>query len=610
MQQSPYVVGIDLGTSNSSLAYLETGLEEDGAKVRTLPIKQIVAPGEEGEAPVLPSNVYLPGPHELPPESLALPWMPDGSHAVGLFAREQAARLPHRVVSSSKSWLCHPGVDRRADLLPWAGERDGKKISPVDAAVLVLEHLRESWNASMAEDEETKRLEAQEITLTVPASFDAVARELTVEAAERAGFQQLTLLEEPQAAFYAWLDAVGESWRDQINPGEVVLVCDLGGGTTDFSLITVDDEDGNLSLRRIAVGDHILLGGDNFDLALARMVEQSEGWRLDSWQLNVLWHVCRSAKERLLEEEELESVPVAVPGRGSSLVGGTLSSELTRAHVEQILLGGFFPEVSPDDHPVLRSRVGLQELGLPYEQEPAITKHLARFLSTHRHALEGLGDERSFCHPQTVLFNGGVFRSRQLRKRILDILSTWCQGEGGEAVRELHGTDTDLAVARGAARFAWVRRGNGIRIRGGTARAYYVGIESSMPAIPGLAPPMKAICVAPFGMEEGTEAELADREFGLIVGQAAEFRFYGSTQRRDDTVGTEVEQPDRQGIDELDPIETVIVSEHAEAGSTLAVRLRSVVTEIGTLQLWAVTTDGKEKFRLEFAIREASGAKA
>jgi hypothetical protein len=606
---SRYVVGIDLGTTNSALAFADTGVGEgQDVPLSLLRIPQVVQAGSVEERPLMASFLYLPGPNELPAGSLKLPWAPDRDYAVGEFARNHGSQVPTRLVSSAKSWLGHPGIDRRGPVLPWKAPEGGRRVSPVEASTLYLKHLCEAWNYTIAKDVPQNRLEHQDIILTVPASFDAVARELTIEAARAAGLEQVTLLEEPQAAFYSWIEAGREGWRKQVEIGDVVLICDVGGGTTDLTLIAVSEEAGQLALTRVAVGDHILLGGDNMDLALAHQAAQAfgaKGTKLDAGQMLMLWHSCRAAKEKLFSDAALASTPVTVLGRGSRVMGGTLKTELARADVEQSLMEGFFPECPANAEPKKARTVGLQELGLPYASDPAVTRHLAHFL--HRHA-EVIAErapmkrKKKVTQPTAVLFNGGVFKAGPLRERVVAILNQWTKAAGAPPVRVLQGNDLDLAVARGGAYYGLVRRGKGVRIRGGTARAYYVGIESSLPAIPGSPPPLKALCVVPFGMEEGTEADVPGQEFGLVVGAPAEFRFLGSTVRRSDAVGTLVEDWEGQ-IDELAPLATTLEAPGKE-GQTVPVHLESKVTEVGTLELWCLSRDGKKRWKLEYNVRE------
>jgi molecular chaperone DnaK (HSP70) len=581
------ILGIDLGTTNSAIAV--SGAEEPAHPVG---VTQVVGPGEIAERPTLPSFLLLPTENEVTPAQLQLPWSGPLRYAVGTFARERGAELPHRLVSSAKSWLCNPSIDRTAQVLPFRGAQrelesemaGGERVSPVNASARYLAHLRAAWDDANPDDP----ADEQEVLVTVPASFDPVARELTVVAAREAGFEKITLLEEPQAAFYAYLASRGEQWRKDLKPGDVVLVCDIGGGTTDFSLIEVADEGGSLSLERIAVGDHILLGGDNMDLALSAIVQRDLGKQLDAMQQRALVHACRRAKEHLLSDDAPESVPVSILSRGSKLIGGTIKAEVKREQAEAMLVDGFFPVVGADTKAERRRTVGLREMGLPYAHDPAVTRHLAEFIG------------RFGRMPSAVLFNGGVMKAHKLRARVVELLRTWA----GRDVKVLEGADLDLAVALGAAHYGAVRRGKGVRIRGGTARAYYIGIESAMPAIPGFAPPVKALCVAPQGLEEGSTVELPDDELGLVVGEMSTFRFFAAATRKEDTSGTLVDA-DEEGIVELDPVEKLVDADgERKPGEMVPVRLEAHVTEVGTLELWCVARDGHGRWKLEYSVRE------
>ncbi|HEX8907677.1 MAG TPA: Hsp70 family protein [Anaeromyxobacteraceae bacterium] len=607
-----YAVGIDLGTTNSALAYLPLG--EERAAPEVLPVSQLVHPGEVAAHPLLPSYLYLPHPAEMPGDALRLPWTAPGEaprEVVGALARAQGALTPIRLVSSAKSWLCHPTLDRRAASLPVGSPEEVPRVSPLDASARYLAHLRAAWNAEVAKGDPALLLERQAVTLTVPASFDVVARELTVEAARQAGLPDPVLLEEPQAALYAWVEAMGDGWRKLVQVGDLILVVDVGGGTTDFSLIAVVDRDGDLGLERVAVGDHILLGGDNMDLALAHRLEQKlaeAGKKIDRWQLLALTHGARQAKEQLFADRARMSVPVTVPGRGSSLVGGALRVELTRGELSSTLVDGFLPRVEVTSRPAAQRRAALTTLGLPYASDPAITRQLAAFLSRQREALDASTAPvpklagKLFLHPTAILFNGGVMKAPELKERVREVVAGWVAAEGGTAPRELPGVDLDLAVAKGAATYGRVRGGRGIRIRGGTARAYYVGVETAMPAVPGLAPPIEALCVAPMGMEEGTRAELPSRELGLVVGEPTRFRFFASSLRHGDQVGSVVERETE--LEELAPIETTLPAEGGEVGQVVPVSLRAHVTEIGTLELEAADRRGRA-WKVEFNLRAA-----
>jgi len=562
-----------------------------------LPIPQLTSPGTVESRQLLPSFLYLAAENEFPAGSLALPWN-KSPPLVGELARSHGARVPTRLVASAKSWLCHPTVDRRSEILPWQAPPDVQRLSPVDAAAKVLGHLAAAFKASLEVP-----LDQQEVIVTVPASFDAAARDLTLEAATRAGLPKVTLLEEPQAALYAWLEAMGEGFRKQVKPGEVLLVVDVGGGTSDFSLIGVTEEKGELRLERLAVGDHILLGGDNMDLALAYSLGErfkAEGKNLDPWQLTALTHACRGAKEKLFEDEKAKKAPVVIPGRGSALVGGTIKGELERAELTALLVDGFFPKTKSDELPAAPRRTGLGQVGLPYAQDAGITRHLAAFLTRQAGSLKVKGS--AFVRPTAVLFNGGVFKASAFRTRLLEVLNGWLEADGGEPARELPGAELDLAVARGAAYYGWVKEGHGLRIRGGTARSYYVGVESAMLAVPGFTPPVKALCVASFGMEEGSQAEIPPQEFGLTVGAPTAFRFFSSSTRREDKVGDLLDNATlTEGLEELPAVETTLPG--TDTGRLVPVNLQAALTELGALELRCLERGGKGKWKLELNVR-------
>ncbi len=605
-----YAIGIDLGTTHSALSYVDLQAS-DGEKADqgVLGIPQLSAPGTVEALPLLPSFLYLPHPDELAPGELALPWT-NGQAApvVGEMARARGAATPIRLVSSAKSWLSHPSVDRRAAILPTDAPEEVERVSPLAASTRYLEHLKAAWNATHPD----APFERQAVTVTIPASFDPAARELTAEAAKSAGYGNPTLLEEPQAALYSWIEGSGGGWRKQVKAGDIVLVVDVGGGTSDFSLIAILERDGNLEPHRVAVGDHILLGGDNMDLALAHLVArklQANGTQLDAWQMRALTYACRGAKEHLLADANATTWPIVVPSRGSKLIGGSIRTELTRDEVTTFITDGFFPRVEASARPAVRTRAGLTQVGLPYAQDAAITRHLAAFLGRQAGAtaeLEGFNGkvnaEHTFLHPSAVLFNGGVFKSDILAKRVMDTINDWLYMEGAEPARMLEGADLDLAVARGAAYYGYARRGGGVRIRGGTARSYYVGVESAMPAIPGFEPPLEALCVAPFGMEEGSELELPGQEFGLVVGEPVHFRFFGSTVRRQDQIGTVLESWSPDELQELNEIQATLPAEGRTPGDVVQVKLHAVATEAGTLELVAVAREG-QRWKVEFDVR-------
>lgn len=549
------MIGIDLGTTNCALAYTQ------GETVQQFAIPQFVHPGERREEPLLPSFLYL----------------EDGGSIAGVLAQRKGLENAGRLVASAKSWLSHAGVDRTAAILPVNAPEGVPRISPVEASRRYLEHLRDAWNEKNPGDP----FDARQVLVTVPASFDEVARDLTRKAAEQAGYRNIILLEEPQAAFYAWIEQ-NPDWRELVGLGDVILVVDIGGGTTDFTLIEVKEQGGEVALERIAVGDHVLLGGDNVDAALAHIVAEQLPKKLDAIQFHALWQHCRNAKEKLLapgsqEKEE----PITVLGRGTGVVGGTMKTRLKRADLEAILLDGFLPQASIDDVPQTRT-APLTELGLPFAADAAITRHLAHFL--HRQA----------ATPTHVLFNGGVLRAELVRERILSVLNGWLP----RPVKPLKSGDLMHAVARGAAYYGLARQGKGVRVRGGVPRTYYIGIEAAMPAVPGRKPPIKALTVVPFGMEEGTGHQIRDREFALSLGGRPQFRFFESAARKQDPAGLLLEEiaPDMQ---ELAPVEAVLPG---NPGESVAVTLEVLVTETGTLELWFVARDGR-RWKLEFNVR-------
>ncbi len=605
---SRYIVGIDLGTTNSAISYVDTSVPDKKRTVEIFRIPQLIAAGEIDEADSLPSFVYLPEAHDVDGEALRLNWNKKAPDlAVGQMARTAAAKTPHKVVSSSKSWLCYEGLNRRSDILPWDKGDVPRQISPVQAARLILEHIRDAWNDSIAAGKANLKLGKQEIYLTVPASFDAVARELTVEAAEAAGLP-VTLLEEPQAAFYSWLHAQGKDWRAQLEAGQTILVCDIGGGTTDFSLIAAIDRDGDLTLDRVAVGEHILLGGDNMDLALAYTVaarlQREKKIKLDAYQIAALTHQCRAVKEKLSSGEETKAHTLTILGRGSSVIGGTIKTKLAPEDISKVLVDGFFPTCTLTDKPEAKRKVGLRSFGLDYAADPAVTKHLAAFLD--RHAPRD--DKGNPQLPSAILFNGGVTKSELMQERTLKVLRSW-QSKKGSDLKVLGGADADLAVARGSAWYGHVKRTGGVRIKAGSSRAYYIGIESSMPAVPGFEPPVEALCVVPFGMEEGTSVEIDAEGLGLLIGEHTEFRFFTSTVRNEDVIGKSLSEW-KDDLEELPPLAVelpVAKGEKKSAGTLVPVKLETVLTEHGTLQLWCNNTRGEGRWKLEFELREQEG---
>ncbi len=589
-----YIIGIDLGTTNSALAYAALGA--DKPEVTLLPIPQLVAPATVENRNLLPSFLYLAPKIEASSGAYDLPWATDREYAVGEMARRQSAELPERTVGAAKSWLCHSRVDRHQAILPWGAGDDVAKVSPVTAARRYLEHLVAAWHDAFPNDP----IAQQEVVLTVPASFDASARELTREAASLAGLPDgVVLLEEPQAAVYSWLTAMGDRWRKVMKVGNTLLVCDVGGGTTDLTLVGVAEEEGELVLKRLAVGNHLLVGGDNMDLALAHHVAglfAKKGVTLDPWQSVSLWHACRAAKETLLSPDGPKKHPVSVLGRGSKLIGGTVTVDVPRDSTIDLLVDGFFPKCAVADRPARQRASGFQELGLPYEADTGVTKHLAAFLQSHG------SSEGESARPTHVLFNGGVFKADAMRARLLDTLKGWFPETPPQPLEGTH--DLDYAVARGAAYYGWAKVNGGVRIRGGAARSYYIGIESAGLAIPGAPRPLRALCVVPFGMEEGTELDVPSDSIGLIVGQPAHFRFFSSSTRKDDQEGVRLQRWTDEELTETDSLEATLPKDDALDDNYVPVQFHTKITELGLLELWCVSTRGSGRWKLEFSVRD------
>ena len=611
MSEAEYLVGIDLGTSNCAMAYVELARGAE-APVVDFNIPQLVRPGESAELPLLPSCIYLAGPHELSPESTRLPWESESDGVVGEFARWQGARVPGRLVASAKSWLCHPPVDRSAPILPWGAVGDVPRISPITASARLLRHMVQAWNAKHP----SAPLAAQEVIITVPASFDEVARALTVQAAHQAGLEKLILLEEPQAAFYDFTARHRHDLSSVLADVRLILVVDVGGGTSDFTLVQAGVSPEGPVLRRIAVGEHLMLGGDNMDAALSRIVEEQmlgAGRRLSMTQWTQLTQVARLAKETLLTPKSKSDRPpkrgagasadsdhynLSVASEGSRLIGGMLTARVSRAEVEQAVLDGFFPACDAGAVPQRGARAALQELGLPYAQDPAITRHLVAFLRAHASAARAaLGDAagaQELPRPDAILLNGGVFNSEPITRRLTEVVSAWWPQAPPVAL--LQHDSLDLAVARGAAFYGLARRGLGRRIGGGSAHALYVGLEKA-----GTKQPL-ALCVIPRGQEEGEVVELGKRKFQLSLGRPVRFPLFSTAADRVERAGDVV--PVNDDLQPLPPIHALLKAKRS-GNSTVPVHLCAMLTEIGTLELWCVSNDSSERWRLEFELRGA-----
>jgi molecular chaperone DnaK (HSP70) len=593
-----FIVGIDLGTTHCAMAVVDPS-GGASAPVLDVPVPQLTGPGEVSARPLLPSTLYVPAEGELPPGALRLPWG-EQDRPVGEFARAQGARVPGRLVSSAKSWLSHPGVDRQAPILPWGAPPEVPRMSPVEATTRILSHLACAFEAAHP----GQPLSAQEVVVTVPASFDEAARALTVSAARGAGLEKFTLLEEPQAAFYDFTSRHRQQLAAALREVRLVLVVDVGGGTTDFTLVHAAVLPEGAVLRRLAVGEHLMLGGDNMDAALARRAEEkllAQGKRLGATAWSQLVLAARSAKEQLLGPAPPPQVGISVVAAGSRLLGGALSTELTAQEAEAIILDGFLPSVSAEQRPRRpQARAALQELGLPWAQEPAITRHLAQFLGQHgRAGFTALGvdspSEDALPRPDAILLNGGVFNSPRLAQRLVDAVSAWWPAQPRIAL--LAHQSLDLAVARGAAYHGLSRRGFGLRIGGGAARAYYVGL--ALQAQQGDGP--RGVTLIPRGFEEGESVDLAGQRFELTLGRPVQFQLYSTTADRIDAPG-DIVSLQGELFKPLPPIHTILKGAQPSA-ATVPVHLEATLTEIGTLQLWCVSDVADERWRLEFELR-------
>lgn len=613
---SRYLIGIDLGTTNCAVAYIDTEESPPGGtpSIHLFHIPQLVAPGEVGTLPTLPSFLYFPTEEELAAGGLRLPWDEHPAAVVGVLAREQGALVPGRQVASAKSWLCHGAVDRTAKILPWGGDQRDATCSPVQASTRYLAHVQDAWNHTIADGPPGTgdlRFEGQAIVLTVPASFDEEARELTVKAARDAGIRTLTLLEEPLASFYAWIVAHEDALKQQLPDGALVLVCDVGGGTTDFSLIRVGMRTDDLMFERVAIGEHLLLGGDNLDLALARYVEEKLGApKLTLRQRSALRRHACAAKEQLLSNPGIDRLPIRVLGTGGSVVGGALHTELTRAEVRQTLLEGFLPLTSRDDLPVRDTRAGLRELGLPYASDPAITRHLAAFLTKNVDPeISGLSDsdllapgspeKPRMLRPDAILFNGGFFTPALARQRIMEAIVGWFSEQRGDWQPAVLSTEVPAsAVAIGAAYYGQVRRAGGLRISAGTGRTYYIGVQATPEEADHQ---VHAVCVLPRGIQEGTTLELAHREFTVLTNQPVSFSLYSSIIRHDPH--GQVVTLDETEVHRHAPLVTVLRYGKKSRQVELAVQLSITHTEVGTLELWCTSRKTQHRWRLQFQLR-------
>jgi molecular chaperone DnaK (HSP70) len=609
LKESRYIIGIDLGTTNSTLSYLDTEGSEDNI-IQTFAIPQLVDEGVVKNINALPSFLYLPGEYETSGEAADLPWNKNIPYIAGEFARSQGARVPANLVSSAKSWLCHNRVDREGPILPWGRDSAEKKISPVEASACYLRHMQEAWNFVMAGGDKSNRLENQQIVITIPASFDESARELTAEAAKKAGIEDFTMLEEPQAAFYAWISSHKDNWQELTGQGGLILVFDVGGGTTDFTLISIHIKEGKPSFQRVAVGDHIMLGGDNMDLTLARNMERAmtgSSGKFDFHQWLSAAHQCRVAKEKLLGHTQKAIVPISVLGKGRSVIGDALKAELKSEEIRDTIIDGFFKETETGEELDKKRATGLQELGLPFESDTAIMKHLSSFLRRHavNKDLSQVTDSKSglnIVRPDILLFNGGVFKSPAIRDHAASIIRKWFS-DGAWSLNILENDEFDQAVSIGAAYYGLVLRGKGERISGGTGKAYYIGVEASRGQIETeFKNPVTLVCLVPRGVEEGEEIHLSQPEFQVMINSPVSFSLYSSSYRAGDKTG-DIIISDKDEFIELPPVRTVLQYGKKTGSVKIPVSLGIRMNEFGTMDVWCESKKTTHRWKLAFQLR-------
>lgn len=583
---SEYVIGIDLGTTHSAVYFLEKNkANEPSPGLQQLLIPQLSAAGQVVERPLLPSFVYYPHATEFLESDLQLPWGKT-SYILGQLARELGAKSSGRMVQSAKSWLCHSQVGPDEAVLPIDALEEVDKVSPAQVTESLLSHLVSAWNHAFP----MSPMSQQDVVITVPASFDPAARTVTEQAAEKVGLRA-RLIEEPLAAFYAWL-ADQQDWQSQLTLGEQILVVDVGGGTTDLSLIQVTEESGVLGLERIAVGRHILLGGDNMDMTLTYHLAgqlAQQGTQLEPWQISGLTQVCRDAKERLLANPELTDASVVVPSRGRSIFNKSIKATLTQSDVQQLLIEGFFPAVSAGEQTQKIARSGISTINLDYESDPAITRHISEFIGQHQ------------VKPSKVLLNGGVFNALPMVTSLSSRLSELLDGAEFTMLTPAH---LDHAVAKGATYYAQVQANGGVKVKSGLAANYYIGVASPMPAIPGMPPPIDAICVAPFGLEEGSDEQMLPNEFSLVVGELVHFRFFQSQKSEAELLGKAISSFSLAQLNELNPLSIQLDEGHYAKGEMVRVYVTAQVTDLGLLLLQAHDTRSDLQWKIEFQVRE------
>lgn len=627
-------IGIDLGTSNCAVAItivdedLSKSTLDNACEPKVIKLRQVVASDRIEGKDLLPSAIYIPPQAELDGSDYSSLRTsvntnnhnvnPD-SYIVGSYAREKGSLVPDRLVVSAKSWLCNNRVDRELPILPWKSKvAQDKHLSPVSATSLLLSHVLREVDDYLEQNKISHGVNTDqcEVVITIPASFDDIARRLTLKAIENAGFSNVTLFEEPQAAFYDWVESTKGSWREMLNSGDLILVCDVGGGTADFTLIAaVEKQDGTLGLERVNVGEHILLGGDNMDLALA-IALQSEAKEagkpdLDAWQFQSLVEFAKRGKEYLFSNESVETFKITIPTRGADLFADPIELELTQGLLSRVILDGFFPKITIDEdffNGKKQRRVGLRSSGLNYASDPALTRHLANFLYRSRSRITEDPELSSkidvsnseIVRPKAVLFNGGVFKSDVIRGKILSVINSITEDE----VKILEGEDRSIAVARGASIVGFNKiTGNEFKITAGTSNSYYIGIETTGLAVPGIVPELNGVCIVPMGTEEGGVVNLTDSEFDLVVGEEVEFKLFTSKDRPADTVGTVVEDV-AQELEE-GAVVTVNIAESSDlkTDDIVPVTLQAIVTDVGVIELYMKQVGIDSIWKLEFNTR-------
>jgi len=592
-------VGIDLGTTNSAISYIDTNHGQN-AKIKRFKIPQLIRKGELGSVSVLPSFLYIPGEYELTSDEISQPWEKANDNFAGVFARDYGSKVPSRLISSAKSWLCHDKTDRNAKLLPWGAKTGVKKLSPVEATAEYLLHIRKTWNLDKKQDDNLY-LENQFLTITIPASFDEVARELTLKACEMAGLSNVILLEEPLAAFYSWLTEREKNWDNNVSEKELILVCDVGGGTTDFTLIALRDIDGSPRFDRIAVGNHLILGGDNIDLAMARLAESKIKSKKnimsgDRWK--TLCHLVRAAKEKLLEGLS-ESERITITGKGSKLIGDTISTRLDKTEVENIIINGFFRPVAMNDLEIDKNlKKGITEFGLPYESDPVITRHLGRFLMDHQDDVKKiLGKDLPI--PDHVLFNGGSLKPEIVQNAVINSIAAMFKLDQNSIPNILENPCPDTAVSIGAAYYGKVKLGLGVKVGSGSPRSYYLGIETKEGK-------KGALCLIERGLAEGSKIVLPEEySFMVKTNQPVSFELFSSSFRANDKCGDFINHID-DSFSKLPPLQTMIKFGKLNEEKEITIDLNANFTEAGTLSIWCESKESQHRWDLSFDLRSIS----